>query len=306
MSNTGFVSPFSNKHKNVVNRLEDIDFDQIKFGMPTKKGPATFIPVTYKGKPFKFQARGVSIGFVGHSNKKDALDTPLLDRSFYFSINAGVTECPYMTGNICDGPALLEFHKKVEEKFREYIKSSKELANKMKATYKERDETTNKPKLKIKSLIPLWTEETPITDSETGEETGEFYPPSVMYKLRPNTVAEKGSSNRVKVDSFTTTFKGRNGKELDIKPSNINGSIPRGSFGILNISMPRIWIGSKELKFTVYVNEAKLVIVDNVEDTDDFAIDDDEPSDEFKPENNNDIGDPDAELAALEEEAEDL
>ena len=306
MSNSSFSSRFSNRRRNAVNRLDDFDFDQIKFGMPTKKGPQTFIPVTYKGKPLKFQARGVSIGFVGHSTKKDAMDTPLLDRNFYFSINAGIDECPEMPGNVCDGPSLFEFHKAIENKFKEYIKSSKEVANKMKATYKARDEETGKQKLKYKSLIPLWSDSTPILDRETEEETGEFYPPSIMYKLRPSTVSEKGGVT--KVDSFTTTFKDRRGRELPIKPSNVNGSIPRGSFGILNVSMPRIWIGAQQLKFTVYLNDAKLVIVDTTEETDDFAdVESDSDEDDFKEEGGTgDVDDPDAELDALEGELDDI
>jgi len=250
MSNSSFSSRFSNRRRNAVNRLDDFDFDQIKFGMPTKKGPQTFIPVTYKGKPLKFQARGVSIGFVGHSTKKDAMDTPLLDRNFYFSINAGIDECPEMPGNVCDGPSLFEFHKAIENKFKEYIKSSKEVA--------------------------------------------------------PSTVSEKGGVT--KVDSFTTTFKDRRGRELPIKPSNVNGSIPRGSFGILNVSMPRIWIGAQQLKFTVYLNDAKLVIVDTTEETDDFAdVESDSDGDDFKEEGGtDDVDDPDAELDALEGELGDI
>jgi hypothetical protein len=309
MSNTSFNSRFSNKRKNPVTRLDDIKLDDIKFGVPTKKGPATYIPVTYKGKPLKFQARGVGIGFVGHSTKPEVKETPLLDRNFYFSINAEIEECPDMPGGLCDGPKLHRFHKAIEKKFQKFIRSDKEIANKMKATYKAKDDK-GKPKTQLKTLIPLWSDKTPIYD-EHGKETENFYPPSVMYKLRPSTSGD----NKTKIDSFTTTFKDRRGRELPITPSTVNGSIPRGSFGILDIAMPRIWIGSKELKFTVYLNEAKLVINQTEEETDDFVNVEEDP-DDFKEENNDDdespddiqddIDDPDGELAALDDEIEDL
>lgn len=293
--NTSFSSRFSSRKRNTRVKVSDVDLDQIKFGLPTTKGPQTFIPVNNGSAPLRFQVRGPAISFVGHSNKKDVLETDLLDRNFYFSLNASVDECPFMPGNACDGPDLFNFHKAVEEKFKEVISNS-EMAKKMKAVY--RDPETRKPKRK--SLIPLWSDKTPKLN-EKDEETGEFYPPTVMYKLRP--AMEDGK----RVDRFTTTFKDRSGRTLDLRPSNINRTIPRGSYCILDISMPRIWIGAQQLKFTVYINEAKLVIVDNTEETDDFLPDESgEFSDDFKPSGGDDIDNPDDELAELVNEADDL
>ena len=295
--NTSFSRFTKNNKKNTRIKIEDLDIEQVKFGLPTKKGPATFIPVTYASAPLRFQIRGACIGFVGHSTKKEAMDVDLLDRNFYFSINAGVDECPYMPHNICDGPALYEFHKQLDEKFKEIL-SDKDMAKKMNALYRHPE--TKKPARK--SLIPVWSDKTPKLD-ENGDETGEFYPPSVMYKLRPK--LEDGK----KIDKFTTSFKDKNSRNIDLRPSNINHTIPRGSYCILDVSVPRIWIGSQQLKFTVYINEAKLVIVDNTVETDDFEPDDDSEFTDHKNNDDNDDNDddnPDDELAELVSGAEDI
>lgn len=294
-SNSSFTSRFSNRKKNIRIKVGDVDLDQVTFGLPITKGPATFIPVNYGTSPLRFQVRGPQISFVGHSTKKKAMDTDLLERNFYFSLDASVDECPYMPGNNCDGPILLDFHQKLDEKFKEVI-SDASMAKKMNAVYK--DPETKKPRRK--SLIPVWSNKTPKLD-ENDEETGEYYPPSVMYKLRPATK----DGNRI--DKFTTTFKDRSGRVLDLKPSNINRTIPRGSYCILDVSVPRIWIGAQLLKFTVYLNEVKLVIVDNTEETDDFVQDESgEFSDDFKTTDTHDIDNPDDELAELVNEADDL
>jgi hypothetical protein len=292
-----FIKTEKKRTNSVLPTPDTLDVDKINIGEKKQYtgAPGEFVPMSYKNGPLSFQARGLFVPYAGTMTAKNQRDnTDVLDRSYGIMVDVGNEECKYLSGNKNDAKELKKFTQNLEDKI-EQLKNEKnkngkyENAEKLGCTYKKEKKSNGEKinKIKLKELKSLVSEGSPKLDKETGKETGEVYNPSIKFPLR----LARDKNTKQKIDAFTTEFVDEKGKKLNIKPSNIDGQIPYGTYVILNINYARAWLGKTEYKITPYVNKAILLLPKKVappQEMDNFITSDDENENENENEKNND------------------
>lgn len=286
---TGFTTQTTQTQRLALQSVSSIDVNKVECGNKTKNkgGPGNHVPIFYNKKPLSFQAKGLFVSFAGSSKKQQAEHKDPVQRAYSLLINGEHEECEYLPNKKGEGPAFLQFNKDLCEKIETIVEENSE---KWGIEVKRKDKATGKMTSFPAEFKPSFSEGTRKKDKETGEETDEFHPDSVILPLR--TVKE----NNVPVDKFTTKFiNAKTGKEMNITPTNINESIPYGTFAILSLNYGRLWLGSGETKITIYCNEAKLLLPNkNTFSTDDFiGVDDDDEENSENDGSENDDGEND-------------